>query len=318
MRTASWLAARLTVSAATLLVLTFVVFWATEVLPGDAAGVLSGADATAAERDAVRSALGLDRPPLVRYGDWVTGALGGDLGASMVSGRAVGEIVTGRLAASLTILAPAAVVIMILAGVLGVVAGLHAGGRVDRALSSLTLGLIGTPDFLIATALVLAFAVWLPVVPAVALVPAGQALWQHPELIVLPSLALALGGFGSTMRLLRAAVAQAVEAPYAEFARVNGLRGAAYVRTIVANAAGPAIQSLTVMVAGLVGGGIVVETLFNVPGLGQELTRAVGYRDVPLVQGLSLVLGATALVVLLTGDVAARLLQQATTRREHP
>lgn len=318
MRTAAWLAARILVCAATQLVLTFVVFWATEVLPGDAAGVLSGPDATEAEREAVRITLGLDRSPLARYGDWVVGALAGDLGTSMVSGRAVSDIVGGRLAASLSILAPAAAVIVVLAGGLGVVAGLHAGGRVDRALSSLTLGLIGTPDFLIATALVLVFSVWLPIFPAVAIVPARQSLWQHPELIVLPSLALALGGFGSTMRLLRATVAQIVRTPYAEFARVNGLRGPAYLRTIVANAAGPAIQSFTVMVAGLVGGGIVVETLFNVPGLGLELTRAVAYRDVPLVQGLSLVLGAVALTALLAGDVAARLLHQVTTRQEHP
>jgi peptide/nickel transport system permease protein len=255
---------------------------------------------------------------VTRYSDWLTGALRGDLGTSMVSGRAVSDIVTGRLAASLTILAPAVAVIVVVAGVLGVVAGLRAGGRVDRALSSLTLGLVATPDFLIATALVLVFAVWLPIFPAVAIVPARQALWQHPELVVLPSLALALGGFGSTMRLLRATVAQVVETPYAEFARVNGFRGAAYIRTIVANAAGPAIQSLTVMVAGMVGGGIVVETLFNVPGLGLELTRAVGYRDVPLIQGVSLVFGAVALITLLTGDVAARLLRQATTRQEDP
>ena len=313
----SWLATRLVTCAVTLLVLTFAVFWATEVLPGDAAGVLSGPEATAAERAAVRTSLGLDLPPLVRYGSWVAGALSGDLGTSMVSGRPVSEIVTGRLVASLTLLVPAAAVITVVAGVLGVLAGLGAGGRVDRVLSSLTLALIGTPDFLIATALVFVFAVRLPIFPAVGIVPAGQTLWQHPELVALPSLALALGGFGSTMRLLRAAVAQAVEAPYAEFARVNGLRGPAYVRTIVTNAAGPAIQSFTVMVAGLLGGGIVVETLFNVPGMGLELTRAVGYRDVPLVQGLSLVFGAVALIILLAGDVAARLLHQVTTRQEH-
>ena len=86
------------------------------------------------------------------------------------------------------------------------------------------------------------------------------------------------------MRLLRASVAQTVATPFAEFARMNGIRGPAYVRTIVANAAPPAVHAFTVMIAGLLGGGIVVETLFNVPGLGYELTRAVENRDVPLVQ----------------------------------
>lgn len=308
---------RVATFAATLTVLSFVVFWATEVLPGDAVGVVSGPDATDAEREAVRVALGLDRPPLERYGVWVAGLVRGDLGISLVSGREVAVIVVARLGASLAVLVPAAIGIVILAGVLGTIAGMRAGGRMDRVLSGVTLGLIGTPDFLIATALLVVFAVWLPILPAVAIVPTGQSLWQHPELNALPAVALALGGFGSTMRLLRASVAQTVATPFAEFARLNGIRGPAYVRTIVANAAPPAVHAFTVMIAGLLGGGIVVETLFNVPGLGYELTRAVGNRDVPLVQGLALVLGAVVLTILLAGDILTRVLQQRTRRQEH-
>ncbi|GAA2107108.1 ABC transporter permease [Streptomyces synnematoformans] len=309
---AGWIAARFAVYAATLAVLSVAVFWSTEVLPGDATGVVSGPDATDAERAAVRATLGLDRPAPQRYGDWIAGVLRGDLGTSLVSGREVGDILTSRLGASLSVLVPAVVLIFALAGVLGTVAGLRAGGRLDQALTGATVGLIGIPDFLVATVLLVVFTVWWPVLPAVALVPVGQALWQRPELIALPALALALGGFGSTMRLLRASVAQTAAMPFAEFARLNGVRGPRYVRTVVSNAAGPAIHALAVMVAGLLGGGIVVETLFNVPGLGYELTRAVESRDVPLVQGLSLVLGAITLAVLLAGDVAVRLLHRHT------
>lgn len=309
---------RVAACAATLTAMSLFVFWATEVLPGDAVGVVSGPDATAAERDAVRIALGLDSPPLERYGAWVGGLLHGDLGISLVSGREVAGIVADRFGTSLAVLVPASAGILLLAGALGTIAGMRAGGRGDRMLSGATLGLIGTPDFLIATALLAIFAVWLPILPAVALIPAGQTLWQHPELIALPALALALGGFGSTMRLLRASVAQTVASPFAEFARMNGIRGTAYVRMIILNAASPAVQAFTVMIAGLLGGGIVVETLFNVPGLGFELTRAVGNRDVPLVQGLSLVLGASVLVILFAGDVVARMLQLRTMRQEQP
>lgn len=316
MRTTSWIAVRVAAQVTTLVVLSVVVFWATEVLPGDAVGVVSGSEATEAERETVRIELGLDRPPWERYGAWVSGILRGDLGASLVSGRDVGEIVAARLTASLAVLLPAAVGILVLAGVLGTLAGMRTTGRLDRALSRLTLGLISTPDFLIATGVLVVFAVWLPILPAVAIVPTGQSLWQHPELIALPALALVLGGFGSTMRLLRASVAQTVHTPFAEFARLNGSRGAAYARTIVVNAAAPAIHAFTVMIAGLLGGGIVVETLFNVPGLGYELTRAVGNRDVPLVQGLSLVLGAGVLAILLAGDIATRLIRQRTARQE--
>lgn len=303
-----WIAVRVAACAATLAVLSVLVFWATEILPGDASGALSGPDATPAEREAVRTSLGLDRPPFERFADWATGLLHGDLGTSMVSGRDVGDVVIARAGASLAVLLPAIVLILLLAGGLGAWAGLHAGSRLDRALSGTTLALIGTPDFLVATALLLVFTLWWPVLPAVAIVSAGQSLWRHPELLVLPVAALTLGAFGATMRLLRACVAQAAAAPYAEFARLNGVRGLRYVRVVAADAAGPAVHTFTLMAGGLLGGGVVVETLFNVPGLGYELSRAVATRDVPLVQGISLLLAAVTLVVLLVGDVTARLL----------
>ncbi|GLY17113.1 metal transporter [Kineosporia sp. NBRC 101677] len=303
-----WIAVRVATGAATLTALCALVFWATEVLPGDAVGAVSGPGATDAERAAVRSALGLDRSAPERFFEWAGGALQGDFGTSLVSGRDVGEVLADRAGASLAVLVPAAVLILVFAGGLGVLAGVRAGSRLDKILSGSTLGLIGTPDFLIATALLLLFTLWWPVLPAVAVVPLGESPWQHPDVIVLPALALALGGFGSTMRLLRACVAQATRSPYAEFARLNGILGPRYLRTVVSNAAGPAVHAFSVMTAGLLGGGIVVETLFNLPGLGYELTRAVGTRDVPLVQGISLVLGAATLLILLGGDIVARLL----------
>ncbi|MBO1752921.1 ABC transporter permease [Actinotalea sp. BY-33] len=311
MRLDLWIAVRVVAALATLTALSVVVFWATEVLPGDAAGVLSGPHATDAEREAIGVALGLDRPGAERYLEWMRGALGGDLGTSLATGRDVAGIVGARLVTSLAVLVPAVMMIVTLAGVLGTAAGLRQGGRLDRWLSGTTLGLIGTPDFLVATVLLAVFTAWWPVLPAVALVRPGESLWQHPELVLLPAVALALGGFGATMRLLRASVAHTVATPFAEFARLNGVRGLRYVwGVVVANALAPAVMALTVMTAGLLGGAIVVETLFNVPGLGSELTQAVAHRDVPLVQGLSLVLGAITLLLLLVGDVTARLLDR--------
>ncbi|MDG4799967.1 ABC transporter permease [Micromonospora sp. WMMD980] len=310
MRLAGWLALRVAAAAATLTVLSAVVFWATEVLPGDAVGTTSGPNATDAERDAIRVSLGLDRPAYERYLDWIGDAARGDLGASLVTGRGIGEIITDRLTASLAVLVPAAALILVLAGALGVAAGLRVGGRLDRVLSATTLGLVGSSDFLLATGLLVVFTAWWPVLPAVALVPAGDELWQHPDLVALPALALALGGFGATMRLLRASVAQTAATGFAEFARLNGVRGSRYLWTVVSNAAAPALHGLAIMLAGLLGGSVVVETLFNVPGVGFELTRAVAERDVPLVQGLSLALGAATLMILLAGDLLAALLDR--------
>lgn len=309
---------RILVAVVTLAALTAVVFWCTEVLPGDAVGVVSGQDATPTEREAVRVALDLDRPPLERYVDWIAHALRGDLGVSLVSGREVGEIVSARYGASMAVLVPAVLGISVLAGVLGTAAGLRQGRRLDRFLTGATVVLVGTPDFLLATMLLVVVTAFLPALPVIAQVPPGSSLWLHPELVALPALALALGGFGSTMRLLRASVAQAAQSPFAEFARLNGVRGPRYVRTVVANAVGPAIHALSVMTAGLLGGGIVVESLFNVPGVGYELSRAVAMRDVPLVQALSLALGASSLAILLIGDIASRLAGRHVSNERNP
>ncbi|QOC94914.1 ABC transporter permease [Micromonospora craniellae] len=306
---AGWLTVRAAAAVATLAVLSAVVFWATEVLPGDAVGTTSGPNATDAERAAIRISLGLDRPAHERYVDWIGDVARGDLGTSL-TGRGVGEIIADRLGASLSVLVPAAVLILVLAGALGVTAGLRVGGRLDRGLNATTLGLVGSSDFLLATGLLVVFTAWWPVLPAVALVPAGDQLWQHPDLVALPALALALGGFGATMRLLRASVAQTAATGFAEFARLNGVRGPRYLWTVVSNAAAPALHGLAIMLAGLLGGSVVVETLFNVPGIGYELTRAVAERDIPLIQGLSMTLGAATLAILLAGDLLAALLDR--------
>ena len=309
-----WIGTRVAVAVATLILLTVAVFVATEVLPGDAVGVVSGPQATDAERAEVRTQLGLDRPAPERYLAWLTGALTGDLGTSLVSGREVSDILLSRLEAGSAIFVPAAVLLTLLAGGLGALAGSRAGGRLDRLLSSSAVGFLAVPDFLLATALLLVFTAWWPVLPAVAIVPIGESLWSYPDLIALPALALALGGFGVAMRLLRASVAQATETTFAEFARLNGVRGLRYVRIVVGNVLGPTIQALSIMLAGLLGGAVVVETLFNVPGLGQELTQAVSSRDVPLVQGLGLILGGATLAILLVGDIVNRVLTAATAR----
>ncbi|APU15355.1 MULTISPECIES: ABC transporter permease [Actinoalloteichus] len=304
-----FIGSRLCIAVVTLGILSVVVFWATEVLPGDAVGVLSGSDATEAERAAVREALGLDRPAPERYLDWVGGALRGDLGVSMVSGRPVDEILVPRLLNTLVLVVIAIVVIAAVSVTIGLLSGMRAGGPLDRVLSSATMGLIATPDFLLATLLLTVFATMLGLFPAVSLVPLGDSAWQHAELLVLPTAALVLGGLGGTTRLVRSSVISVVRSPYIENARLNGARGLHLALAhVLPNALGPGVQALAIMAAGLLGGGIVVETLFNYPGIGFELTQAVGTRDVPVVAGLSLALSTCTLMILLLGDLAARLL----------
>ncbi|ARQ71519.1 ABC transporter permease [Streptomyces marincola] len=297
------------VAVGTLLVLSAVIFFSTDVLPGDAAGIIAGQDATERERAEIRERLGLDRPAVVRYLEWLGNAATGDLGRSAAAGRPVAEVLAERLGNSVLLVAVAAAVVAVPALVLGLAAGLRAGRPLDRALSSLTVVLLALPEFLLATGLVVLLAQHWSLFPAVSMVPAGDAPWQHPDLLVLPVASLVLGGLGVATRLVRAAAASAAEHPAVEQARLDGESGARLAWSyVLPAAAGPALQGFTVMVAGLLGGSLVVETLFAYPGIGHEVAQAVTYRDTAMVQGLGLALAGAVLLVLLAGDVLARAL----------
>ncbi|KZC95304.1 ABC transporter permease [Clavibacter tessellarius] len=306
-----WIAGRFGAAIVTLVALSVVVFGSASALPGDASGALAGSGATPSERDALRTDLGLDRPVAERYLSWVLAALHGDLGRSLVSGREITPLVAERLTDTLTVTAIAVAVIAATATGVGLASGMREGSAADRTLTALTVLTMSTPDFLTATALLALLTSLIPVLPAVALLPLGDSAWQHPEVLVLPVATLALGGAGPAARMMRAAVVDVMRAPFIEHARLNGARGVRLALVhVLPNAAAPALQSLTLVAAGLLGGGIVVETLFGLPGIGLELTRAVSARDVPTVEAVALTLGATALAIVLAGDVGAALLRR--------
>jgi peptide/nickel transport system permease protein len=307
-----FLAGRLVAATATLAVLSALVFAATEVLPGDASGALAGVDATATQREQIRAELGLDRPAVVRYADWVGGVLHGDLGTAYVGGRPVADVLADRMPNSL-LLAGAALLVMIPAALaLGLLAGLRAGGGIDRAVSTASLVAAGAPEFLTAAVLVAVLATGFGLLPEVSLVPLGGSPLDDPVVLVLPTLTLVGVGLALATRMVRASAADVAAAPYVEAARLNGVRGVRLaVRHVLPNAVGPAVQVLATTIGGLVGGAVVVETFFGYPGIGFELQQAVLRRDIPVVQGLVLVLSAVSLGALLVGDVVRRLLDGA-------
>ncbi|GAA5039982.1 peptide/nickel transport system permease protein [Thermocatellispora tengchongensis] len=308
MRWVAFLARRIAGAAAVLAILSGLIFAATEALPGDAAGVLAGADASAAERAQLRADLELDRPPLERYGDWIAGAVAGDLGVSLVGRRDVDAVLFDRLPNSLLLTALALGAAVPAAIALGLAAGLREGRPADRMVSSAALVLVSLPEFLTVTLLIAVFGTWLGLLPEVSLTPLGGRPWDTPQAMVLPVLSLAVVGLAVMTRLVRSSVAEAAASPYAEAARLAGVRGVRLaLRHILPNALGPVVQVFAVMFGGLLGGAVVVETIFNYPGVGFELQQAVANRDVPMVQGLALALAALALAVLLLGDIVGTL-----------
>ncbi|GAB7045067.1 ABC transporter permease [Catenuloplanes indicus] len=299
---------RLGAGALALAAVSALVFAATDVLPGDAAGVLGGADATDAERAALRAELGLDRPAHVRYLDWAGSLLRGDLGTALVGGRPVSDLLADRLPHSALIAGLSLAVVAPLSIACGLAAGLRQGRARDRVISGATLLGVALPEFVVASLLITVFATWLGLLPRVSLIPIGGGPLDTPEILVLPVLSTVAVGLAGATRLIRASAAEVAASPFVEAARLRGVTGVRLaVRHVLPNAIGPAVQSLALVTAALTGGAVVIETIFNYPGLGYELQRAVANRDIPVVQGLTVVLAGIALLVLLTADIVTRL-----------
>jgi peptide/nickel transport system permease protein len=300
-------------TAITVLLLALVsvlIFLATQVLPGNAAAqILGHSGATGAERAQLSRQLGLDRPLIDQYGSWIGGVLHGDLGRSFASNEPVTAFISARIGNS-AVLALAAVLVMLpIAVVLGIVAGVRRGRLADHAISGASLGLIALPEFVSGTILAVFFGVTLAVFPPTSIIPSGSTPLSDPKLLVLPVLTLSIAGSAYIIRMLRAGVAEAMASEYVQAARLNGLpERRIIVRHALRNALAPTVQVVALTVQWLFGGIVIVETVFSYPGLGQGLVQAVTARDIPVVQSLVLVIAAFYLAVNLVADIVVILL----------
>ncbi|MET8628376.1 ABC transporter permease [Kitasatospora sp. NPDC004669] len=285
-----------------LAVLLAVVFAAVELLPGDAAGATSDRGATAAELAARRATLGLDRPLPERFWDWMTGLPTGDLGTT-AHGQPVTSVLSGPFPNTLMLggLALAASILGALA--LGGWAALRPGGRADRTIAVLATAAFALPEFVLSVGLLLLFSLWTGWLPAVTLSGADgtPASW---DMLVLPALALALPQIGWNTRIVRGALVDQAALPHVRAAVLDGLPRHRILTHHMLPGALPAIAVATATSAGmLLGGAVVVETLFNYPGIGAVLAGAIADRDTPLVAGVVAATGAAVSTLLLTADL---------------
>ncbi|MCY0941135.1 ABC transporter permease [Streptomyces antarcticus] len=300
----AWTGRRLLLGAGQTAAVVLLVFVLTEALPGDAAVALAG-DQPDPERIArIREAMGLDRPAAERFLEWVAGMPRGDLGTSLATGRPV----TGHLAAGAgptLILAGATLTLLVpLSLGLGMLAARREGGLTDRAVSAVTVAVHSVPEFALGVLLAAVFALHLGWLPATAV---GTAVTGDPAVLVLPVLVLTARPVCTLSRLVRAGMIEAMASPYVAQARRYGL-SASRVRWAHAlpGALAPAGQQLARTCDWLLGGVIVVEALFVVPGLGTVLIDALAARDVPVVQGLAVVYGLVTVMANLGADLLAR------------
>lgn len=305
-RLARMILSRLGFGVLTLWLISVLVFLAVSLLPGDIAQQILGQSATPETVAALRLELGLDRPLLARYLDWMGGILRGDFGRSLSNGREVADLLSARLGKTLFLAAYAAAVAVPLALVLGLLSALWRGSWFDRITSGLTLTAISFPEFFIAYVLMLGFAVKLPFFPSMADYPTGASLPEMLTRTFLPAMALVLVVTAHMMRMTRAAIINLLAQPWIAMAR---LKGASPWRVILVhalpNALAPIIAVVAVNIAWLVAGVVIVEVVFVYPGLGQLMVDSVSNRDIPVVQACCMIFASVYILLNLAADVLA-------------
>ncbi|MGW4651176.1 ABC transporter permease [Kitasatospora sp. NPDC004289] len=285
-----------------LVLLLAAVFAAIEVLPGDAAKSVSERGESAVDVAARRAALGLDRPLPVRFWEWMTGLPTGDLGTT-ARGQKVTDVLAGPFPNTLLLGVLALLLSVTGALALGSWAALCPGGRIDRAIAVAATAAFALPEFVVSVALLLLLSQWTGWLPAVTLTgPDGApASW---DMLILPLLALAIPQIGWNTRIVRGALADQASLPHVQAAILDGLPRRRVLTHHMLPGALPAVAVSIATSAGmLLGGAVVVETLFNYPGIGAVLASAITDRDTPLVAGVVAAAGAAISVLLLLADL---------------
>lgn len=297
-------ARRVLMAVVSMLAVACVVFAITALLPGDAAEEALGQDATPETLAALRHQLGLDRPATERFGSWIMGLAQGDAGISAVSGAPVAEVIGERLPNSLLLAGVTALLSVPVALTLGIASAMYRGSLFDRVLSVGAVGVVSVPEFLIATLAVLLFAVQLHWLPALSYSADTASLRGIMRSFAMPVMTLSCVIVAQMMRMTRAAVIDQLRAPYIEMLL---LKGSSPVRTVLAhalpNAAGPIANAVALSLSYLLGGVIIVETVFNYPGVARLMVDGVAQRDTPLVQACTMIFCAGYLALVLVADL---------------
>ncbi|GAB3634062.1 ABC transporter permease [Microbacterium shaanxiense] len=286
-------------TAATVFVLaTFATFALGAASGSNPAAVALGEVATQEDIDRLNHVFGLDRPFLVRYFDWISGAVTGDLGASWFTTIPVADSIAQAFPVSLSIAVGAILLALLFGFAGGLLAAVNRGGPVDRAVTLLTTVSATVPAFVAAIALILLFAYAIPIFPVAGYVPPERDLGGWLLCLVLPALALSLDAGADIARQLRTSLVGTLNENFIIGARVHGLSpGRIVLRHALPIASTPALSVLGVHAPRLVGGAVITEVIFGMPGLGQLANRAALQGDIPVVQGVLLITIAMVVVI---------------------
>ena len=300
---------RILLSAVTLLLVSLIVFSILEILPGDVATRMLGRDATPEALDLLRTQLGLDRPAAMRYLGWLGGLLTGDLGSSLVSNRPIGDILGPRIFNTVLLSLYAFVLYIPFTLTPAIIQALTRDRAPDHALSVVTLVLLSMPDFLLATILLLAFVLWIPVLPAISLVDESSSIAEYLRAMTLPAVTLAIVMAVYAVRMLRDNLIEVLDSDYVRMAELKGLsRARVLLRHALPNALVPTLNVTALNLAYLIGGVVVVEKVFSYPGFGTLLVDSLQLRDLPVIEATVMIAALVYVAANLVADVAAILL----------
>lgn len=290
----------------TLLLVSIVVFAATQLLPSDPARAILGRSGTPEALTALRRQLHLGQSPTQQYFQWLGGILRGDLGTSLAAREPVTKLIADRVVNSAFLMLFAAIVSIPLSIVLGAVAARRRDGPFDHATSMLMLALAALPEFVVAIALVVLLGTSVfHILPPVSLIPPDSSPLHQLKELVLPTIALVLAVTPYIARIMRASMVEVLESDFVEMARLKGMSEQKVVwRHAVPNAIAPAIQVIALNLAYLAGGIVVVEFVFGYPGIGAGFVDAVQNRDLPVVQALAILIAAVYVFLNVAADVA--------------
>ena len=303
---AQFILRRLALLIPVLLGVSLVVFTLVRLIPGDATLLAIGVDQriTAEQRELVRKSYGLDQPPPAQYLRWMQHVLQGDLGTSLRTRRSVNEELRLRLPVTIELTLLAALLGTAPAMAVGVLAAVRRNSALDYAATIGTLIGVSVPNFLLATLLVLVFSLWLRWLPPIGYIELTKDPIENLRTMLLPALSLSLPLAAVLMRNTRSAVLEVLGQEHVRVARAKGLTERRVLgRHVILNASLPILTVVGIQVASLLGGTVIIETIFALPGIGRYIYEAIANRDYPVVQGVTIVIAALFVVVSMTVDI---------------
>ena len=298
------MAQRIALGLLTLFVISLIIAFGVELLPGDLAQEILGQGATPEGLRVLRLQLGLDTPPHIRYLDWLGGMVTGDMGLSLANKRPISELIGPRLSNTLFLGGFAALIAIPVALILGILAALYRNSLYDRGVNIFTLTSISFPEFFIAYILILFFAIKLGWFPGISNISSELTFIEKLYRTLLPAASLTLVVDAHMMRMTRTSIINLLSSPYIEMAQLKGIKPLKIItRHALPNALAPIVNVIAINLAYLVVGVVIVEVVFVYPGLGQLLVDSVSKRDVPVVQACSMLFASVYILLNLSADI---------------